>query len=736
MELRQTIDQQAKTQKALEADLKQSQQEVAAERDALRASVEEQQQLKAAQQQAQKVEVELRQTIDQQAKTQKALEADLKQSQQEVAAERDALRTSVEEQQQLKVAQQQAQKVEVELRQTIDQQAKTQKALEADLKQSRKELGSERDAHNAATEQQHQLKTELLKAQTVQAELVQKSMQQANAQNELEAKLIRVRHEQEQEDNARNTAIEEQQQVKAELQKTLKLLENTEKLAAQRLAQLSAFELRISQLQALAASQSSKNSQLGDTLNSTSAQLDLLKSLLPTDIFRSDEDRDFQISGSLENSAVHRKSKIKVEQQACIELGNAWAGNTVNTVIFRHHGIFTKDGYQYTAFYVDESTLRVIQRHLESDNLHIYDIKGQFNLKDAHNSISLGIDRDGCLHMSYDHHVTRLRYRRSLNAHDISGWTDELPMTGAYEDRVTYPTFILPRHEFPLTMLYRDGSHNKGSARIKIYDEEERSWKDHPVAILSGADNKPWTSNAYWNHPAIGTDGSLHLSFVWRTEMLGEKQLINNVNIGYAWSPDNGISWFTSLGKPCKLPMTQANAETVWPVSPGSNLINQCSMALDSKNRPHIAYYSNDIHGVPQYQHLWFDGVQWCCTQISEREKYFDLKGGGTLQIPISRPEIVVDENDHVMVIYRGDITGDSLAFSMLEMQRGGYQVTISDEVLWPEFLEFSEPVIDRERWKREKILSCLIQRTAQPDGDRPHELKSSDLKIVDILFN
>lgn len=70
-----------------------------------------------------------------------------------------------------------------------------------------------------------------------------------------------------------------------------------------------------------------------------------------------------------------------------------------------------------------------MQRQLKNNDLHTHDIKGQFNLKDAHNSISLGMDRDGCLHISYDHHATRLRYRRSLNAHDIKSWTDELPMT-------------------------------------------------------------------------------------------------------------------------------------------------------------------------------------------------------------------------------------------------------------------------------------------------------------------
>ena len=735
-ELLQEKEQEAQANKTLETNLTQARQSLELEIQAKQAALNVQQQLQGDLVYARQVEAELLQKNDLQAKAHTELEIILKQLRQELLTERDASNASVAELQQLKAALLQEQKGQEDLLKKYERQTEVQKQLEANLTQVRQELATERDVCTTATAQHQQLKTELLKTQKVEAELLQKSVQQANTQKELETKLVHVQQELETERNACTVVIEERQQVKVEFQKTRQVLENTERLASQRFSQLSAFELRISQLQALSANQTNRESQLQETLMSVSAQLDLLKSLLPPEIWRSGGDNSCEILSSPKKSSGHKKRKTEVKQISCIELGEAWAGNTVNTVVFRHHGIFTRDGYQYTAFYIDEFTLRVVQRQLKNNDIHTHDIKGKFNLKDAHNSISLGIDRDGCLHMSYDHHATRLRYRRSLNSHDIKIWTDELLMTGAHEDKVTYPTFILPHHNFPLTLLYRDGIHNKGSARIKIYDEKNQSWKDYPTAILSGADNQPWTSNAYWNHPAIGSDGSLHLSFVWRTEMLGEKQLVNNVNIGYMWSPDNGVSWFTSLGKPCKLPITQVNAETVWPVSPGSNLINQCSMALDSKNRPHIAYYANDIAGIPQYQHLWFDGMQWCCTKISDRDKSFNLQGGGTLQIPISRPEIVIDDNDCVFIIYRGDLTGDALGFSKLEMKSGKYQVISSDGIIWPEYLEYSEPLIDRVRWQKEKILSCLVQRTAQPDGDRSHEIKNNDLKIVDISFN
>lgn len=432
----------------------------------------------------------------------------------------------------------------------------------------------------------------------------------------------------------------------------------------------------------------------------------------------------------------HQSDRMAVERLAAFNLGEGWASNTVNTVIFRHHGVLTWGEFQYTAFYFNETKLRVVQRNLASNLIKTHDIAGQYNLRDAHNSISLGVDRNGYIHISYDHHATKLRYRRSEQPHAIGSWTDELSMTGVNEDRVTYPTFVLPRAGHPLTLLYRDGGHNKGSARLKTYSESTLSWTDHPSPILSGAEQKPWTSNAYWNHPAIGSDGSLHLSFVWRTDTIGEQKLVNNLNIGYAWSPDNGLNWFTSLGHPCKLPITQVNAETVWAVSPGSNLINQTSMALDRHNRAHIVFYSNDTNGVPQYQHIWFDGKSWRRRFVSSRATSFTLQGDGTLQIPISRPEIVIDSHDNVYVIYRGDITQDCMSITQLNSHganmEGSANSNLPSATLWKDPLGFAEPVVDRSRWERDRILTMLLQHNHQPDRDLTHQPHRAPVWLVD----
>lgn len=422
-----------------------------------------------------------------------------------------------------------------------------------------------------------------------------------------------------------------------------------------------------------------------------------------------------------------------------ISLGRAWSASTVNTVIFRHHGLITYGRFQFSAFYVNPRAIRVVRRDLMNGSICTSDIPGVYNLADAHNSISIGCDREGFLHLSYDHHASNLRYRRSKAPLAVDEWAEEFAMTGRYEDNVTYPAFVSPEGGRPLLLLYRDGVWNKGSVRLKEYSEATQTWKDRDEPILSGAGDKPWTSNAYLNHPVVDRDGSIHLSFVWRTNSLGAEQRINNVNIGYTRSDILGCRWVSSRGRSFQLPITPVSAETVFAVSPGSNLINQCGMALDSNGRPHIVFYSDNADSIPQYQHLWFDGSQWRHAYISRRTEPFVLRGAGTLQIPMSRPDIVIDDNDYVYVIYRADVTGDRMVAQRL--MPPDYQPRPDDvRVLWDSSVGHSEPVIDRHRWRRDRILSMLMQKNYQPPHDKPVNPMFDPVYIVErqlsLLFH
>jgi hypothetical protein len=251
-----------------------------------------------------------------------------------------------------------------------------------------------------------------------------------------------------------------------------------------------------------------------------------------------------------------------------------------------------------------------------------------------------------------------LRYRRSARPLSINSWTEELPMTTRYEEEVTYPCFLAPPLRRSLLFLYRSGHANRGSLRMKEWSCSDQSWRDLEPDILSGVDQKPWTSNPYWNHPAVGDDGSIHLAFVWRTPPSPGEKFINNINIDYAYSPNLGRDWYSTRGHRLQTPITQVNSETVWAIAPASNLINQSSTALDSRGRPHIVFYSDDPEGIPQYQHLWFDSRVWRLSYVTHRTQDFTLAGDGTIPIPISRPEIVIDKRDRAYMVYRGDFTG------------------------------------------------------------------------------
>ena len=152
-----------------------------------------------------------------------------------------------------------------------------------------------------------------------------------------------------------------------------------------------------------------------------------------------------------------------------------------------------------------------------------------------------------------------------------------------------------------------------------------------------------------------------------------------------------------------------------------------------AKNRPHIAFYSDDSDGgIPQYQHLRFDGKAWHHQFISQRTSAFSLMGGGTLQVPISRPEIVVDHTDNAYVIYRGDLTDNRMAITRLPAPDYPYiqdQTRIASE----DELGYAEPIIVRSRWQQDNILTMLLQRNSQPTGDRTHVFLDTPVKLIDL---
>lgn len=228
-------------------------------------------------------------------------------------------------------------------------------------------------------------------------------------------------------------------------------------------------------------------------------------------------------------------------------------------------------------------------------------------------------------------------------------------MTGLREERVTYPQFVgSPDGRF--YFFYRDGASGNGDLCVNLYDAASDRWRPLQHSLISGEGK----ANPYWWRPGIGLDGSLHLAWCWRRS--GDAS--TNRDVCYAVSRDGGETWARTDGSRYALPITADQAEIADPVEEGQNLINQCSSSVDHQGRPHLAHYRNDDNGIPQIYHVCFDGKAWQAHAVTQRTEPFSLSGGGTLRLPLSRPDVVVDGGGTAYVVYRDETAGGRVRLS------------------------------------------------------------------------
>jgi hypothetical protein len=155
---------------------------------------------------------------------------------------------------------------------------------------------------------------------------------------------------------------------------------------------------------------------------------------------------------------------------------------------------------------------------------------------------------------------------------------------------------------------------------------------------------------------------------------------------------------------------------------------------VDATGRPHIVFYADDAQGVPQYQHLWHDEVRWQHQCLSQRQIPFELSGGGTLQLPISRPEVVGDADGRLHVIWRGDLSDDRL--EVLTLRPPAFELAAGRlQRLTAESVGFAEPSIDHSRWSRDGVLSMLVQFNHQSPDDRDAEARQTPIRLADWRF-
>lgn len=304
-----------------------------------------------------------------------------------------------------------------------------------------------------------------------------------------------------------------------------------------------------------------------------------------------------------------------------------------NCVSFIDKALWVFNGNQYVAFVNSLGNVGVGKRSFPSGAWTIVDTGLSVNdATDPHYIVSMGIDSDGFIHIAYGMHVSALNYARSDVAENITAFS-LAAMVGLNETQCTYPRFF--KSGSTLLFSYRGaGDSNSSNQYLNKYTTATQTWAavHHPIA------NGVATSDAtYFDNFAVASDGSLHVSFMWRTS----GSPITLSNYGYAYSTDLGSSWKQADGSAQTIPITQANAG-LFETGNISGLINQNHIDVDSANHPHIAYWKNADNERINYYHAWHNGSSWVKTQITNYDT--TLASVTTfIEKGIGRPGILID---------------------------------------------------------------------------------------------
>ncbi len=402
-------------------------------------------------------------------------------------------------------------------------------------------------------------------------------------------------------------------------------------------------------------------------------------------------------------------------------IGEGWARTKVNCVIFRKNAICTHENVQYAAYYDAQGCVVLARRKLNSSAWTTHKTQYTGKVADAHNCISLAVDGDGFLHVSWDHHANPLRYCRSVAPGSLE-LTDKLPMVGSKEKRVTYPEFYsLPNGD--LLFFYRDGGSGNGDLVLNRYSVTERRWQRVQSSLLGGEGNR----NAYWQ-VCVDRHSTIHLSWVWRET----GDVVTNHDIAYARSSDGGMTWTNTLDKRYTLPIVEATAEYAVRIPQNSELANQTSMAVDFHGHPYIANFWRDHPtAVPQYRVVYHDGATWRTTQVGNRTLDFHRRGGGTKRPPISRPLIVLDSDENrtrAFVLFR-DLERErrmsvAVCESLNESSWSIYDIT-------PDSVGQSDPVYDAQVWQNQREIHLLTQFVGQGDSESQEDVPPQTVSVL-----
>ena len=452
---------------------------------------------------------------------------------------------------------------------------------------------------------------------------------------------------------------------------------------------------------------------------------------------------------------------------------NGYAGSTINAIAFAQDNLITVGDRQFISYYrrhandsshPDNNTVVIGRRDVGGEVWEIFSTPFvSFNINDTHNVISMAIDGEGFLHISWGMHAHPLLYAKSTtsvlgDAPIVMTSLGTAGMTGQ-ESGVTYPKFLaLPDGD--VLFLFRELGSGNGDWYLNRYDTGTGTWS--PVHANGNGAAQPFfkgsgfsiTNCFYPDRLTLGPDGALHISGVFRynsSSQASPKESGYQTNHRYVYmrSMDDGTTWQRSDGSTVSLPAIN-NAvflnlgdahvpEIVKDLPEGHSIMNESGMTTDSAGRPIIANWWADNASAGdhtrQYHIFFLDENGWHQRTLSARDIDNPAQKFSEGQLASSymrRPVVLTDAADRIIVIYNDNrfpgitaVFSEPLAQDPARERWTRMNITHEDLGLW-------EATYDEPRWKQDGVLHMLYQKLPSPGISYAMSNNSTPVSVVE----
>ena len=434
----------------------------------------------------------------------------------------------------------------------------------------------------------------------------------------------------------------------------------------------------------------------------------------------------------------------------------------INAVHCQQDAVATHGQYQYVGYYDAKRRVCLARRKLPAGQwsiIHFTDYSSDKN--DDHNTICIGLcPKDGTIHLAFDHHIHPLHYRvsrKGVATHPESiKWEASLfgPVVSELEKGkpiiLTYPRFW-QTPEGNLQFGYRVGSSRNGNRMLVDYDADTGTWNntrqiDSGKGQFRKGQYQSSSRGSYPNGYDYGPLGRLHVTWTWADHTMGLRH-----DIMYAYSEDQGKTWLNNQGKALAEPphigspgIKVVDVSRHLSLSNTQYIINTQSQAVDSKGRIHtVMWHITDEtlkaakmkpeegwtrpFGPPdarRYHHYWRDkNGTWQHTELP--------------WVAGNIPKLFMDKDDNAYIIYGGKDRPD-IPMLLLDVDHNCTIAAATASSKWTDWKVihvengpfFNDMLGDLYRWKKEGILSVIVQESPKQGGE-PTPLRILDFSLA-----